>query len=209
MSRAAAASILVPSDPSLLGRLRADSARAAPRPVESLLLLLDGSSSMDGGPWTALRAAVRSLAGASSPSRCHMAVAIWACQADVVLPFTPDMQAVADGMPGRPPGGSTAMREALEMAGGLTWPTSIRRVVLLSDGVPTTGDPVPAARRLGRDGTTIDTVACGPHGDVVLRAVAAAGGGRHVRCSDVSELAGVFRSLETGVRGLLGAARST
>lgn len=203
MTRPATASILRPSDASILDRLRRDSAASPGRPAESLLLLLDGSSSMFGASWHALREAVSALALASSPAHCRLAIAIFAGDADVHLPFTEDMAAVRKALPGRPPGGGTAMRSALEMASGVMWPTSARRIVLLSDGMPTSGDPVPAAKALAAHGVTIDTVACGDADEVVLRAISAAGLGRHVTCRDVATLAGVFRSLETRARALL------
>lgn len=158
---------------------------------------------MHGASWHALREAVSALAAASSPAHCRLAVAIFAEDADVHMPFTEDMAGVRKALPNRPPGGGTAMRQALEMASGVLWPTSARRVVLLSDGMPTSGDPVPAAKALSAQGVTIDTVACGDADEVVLRAISAAGLGRHVTCRDVAHLVGAFRTLETRARALL------
>lgn len=176
----------------------------APAGVESLLLALDGSGSMVGAPWVALRNAVEELARRSSRARCRMGLVVFGAEADLCASFTDDFELVAATMPREAPGGGTGVREALTLAGGLAWPSTTRRVVLLSDGMPTTGDPEAAAEYLAGLGVVIDTVACGPHADVdTLRALATIGHGRFVDCADVGALARTFAALESGVRGLL------
>ena len=160
---------------------------------------------MSGVPWRELRTAVGARVKVSDPSCCRLALVIFGNKADAFHAFSADFASVKGAMPQRCPGGMTAMKTGIEAAEALLWPTQRRRVVLLSDGMPTHGDPLAAARRLGEAGVVIDTVGCGVDVDeVTMRAIAAVGGGKYVPCSQVGELRRVFRALETRARGLLG-----
>ena len=186
-------------------RCQVEGARSGSRRTESLLLLLDGSGSMAGASWNGLREAVQRLAEASDPAVCRMGLAIFhGSSADVYRPFTAHVEGMRDALDVLPPGGGTPMRQGLELAQSLTWPSEFRRGGLLSDGMPTSGDPLPAAKRLATMGVVIDTVGCGHCDEIVLRAIAAVTGGRYVYCAQINELVGTFRSLETRARGLLG-----
>ena len=176
----------------------------ASRSTEALLLVLDGSGSMVGAPWAELHEAVEELARRSSRARCCMGLVVFGGTADLCASFTDDFELVAATLPAGAPGGGTGVREALTLAGSLPWPAGARRVVLMSDGMPTTGDPIPAAAHLAGLGVVIDTVACGMGADEeVLRALAETGHGRFVPCNRVGDLTRVFAALETRVRGLL------
>jgi len=195
---------LVVSDRGLLDRLKnqTEDRRRSFGP-ESLLLLLDGSSSMQGTPWEQVDKAVRVLARASDSALCRLGVAIFSESADVFSSFKSDFRAVAAVIPQYPPGGMTAMRGGLELACKLSWPSPRRRVVLLSDGMPTDGDPSSAARALSEAGIVVDTVGCGDADRRVLANIAEICGGRFVMCDNLSQLPGMFLKLESGVRGLL------
>lgn len=171
---------------------------------ESLLLLLDASGSMGGGTWEILVDAADALARASDPKVCRMAAAIFSNVADVIVSWTSDLHRIATRLEDVEPLGGTGMKEALTLAGTISWPAlDQRRTILFSDGMPTTGDPLPAARALSEMGITIDTVGCGESDEETLRAIAAAGKGRYVYASSVAELVQVFRTLETRARYLL------
>ena len=115
---------LVVSDRGLLDRLKnqTEDRRRSFGP-ESLLLLLDGSSSMRGTPWEQVDKAVHVLARASDSALCRLGVAIFSESADVFSSFKSDFRAVAATIPQYPPGGMTAMRSGLELACKLSWPT--------------------------------------------------------------------------------------
>ena len=195
---------LGPRDPGILEALRAQSARRSAPAHEALLLLLDGSSSMIGASWRDLAAAVEALAQASTAETCLLGLALFSDGADAVCPFQAPPGAIPSRLPTRPPGGGTGMREGLGLALRLPWPEGARRrVILLSDGMPTSGDPLPAARELASAVTVLDTVGCGPADEVTLRALAAAGGGRYVFAPSARDLIRAFLALETRARGLL------
>lgn len=201
-------STLTKSDP--LGALRpsmpagALSALTSAPGLESLLLVLDGSGSMSGDPWEALVQAVGELCRRSSQANCRLGLVIFSDKADLYVPFTEDFERVVSKMPQEAPLGGTAVREALGLACKLEWPCRRRRLVLLSDGMPTTGDPIPAGKVLAESGVVIDTVACGDGADrETLAELARVGGGRFVDCGSVGELVRAFLQLETKVRGLL------
>ena len=202
-------SALVPRDKGVLDTLRAQVAtRFSPR-QEALLLLLDASGAMGGEAWDALVEAVGALATASNPATCRLGAAVFSQAADLIQPFTADLGQVVRSVERYEPGGGTGMKEGLALAEKLQWPENhVRRVVLFSDGMPTTGDPVPTARRLGDVQIVVDTVGCGEGVDEdTLRAIAKAGGGRYVHAASVRDLVGVFLGLTTEARGLLTAGR--
>lgn len=210
----AAASRLTVRDEGILNKIKAqqEEQRATGKvtKVESLLLMLDGSGSMRGHAWRELHGAVRALVEASSPQTSRVGLAIYSDDADVYCGFSSALDAVLDALPMQPPGGLTAMRQGLSMGLGLAWPTEVRRIVLLSDGEPTDGNPVPVAKKLAKLGVVIDTVGCGRaglqgEGKLTLEAIAAVTGGRFVPCGRITELRGAFRALESRARGLLGA----
>jgi len=190
----------------------AGTARPGPevRKREALLLLLDSSGSMGFGDeptaWEELLTAVHALTSVSDPAICSLGAAVFTSEADMVGAFTTDFSRVEAVLEEIEPTGGTGMVEALTLAREIEWPQgTTRRVVLLSDGMPTTGSPLGAARKLGALGVTIDTVGCGPGADEeTLRAIAAAGKGVYVHCGQVTELRAVFKRLETKARGLLG-----
>lgn len=176
----------------------------APAGIESLLLVLDGSGSMSGGPWDSLREAVECLCARSSPAACRLGLVIFSSAADLYAPFTDDFARVSAKMPETCLLGGTAVREALDLALSMDWPGGRCRIVLLSDGMPTTGDPLPAAQMLAGRGIIIDTVACGDGADLdLLRELARVSGGRCVEVVGVAELARTLVLLETVSRGLL------
>jgi len=192
-------------DVSRLERLTGQASRVGTGPVESLLLTLDGSGSMGGQAWRGLRKAVGELVSVSDGGSCRLALAIYSNDADLYRTFTDDLPSVLTALPSRCPGGMTDMKGGLSLAQGIDWPTSRRRVILLSDGMPTTGSPLPVALALGRSGVVIDTVACGEDADEnTLRKIAAAGNGTFVRCENVTQLRKAFRALESRTRALLG-----
>lgn len=184
----------------------------ATRKWEALLLLLDSSGSMStpsrGGStaWRELLRAVHALVQVSDPSVCMLGAAVFAGEADLVGKFSTDYAAMEESLAAVHPIGGTGVVEALTLAREIEWPpNAVRRVVLLSDGMPTTGNPMSAARQLAALDVTIDTVACGSGADdVTLQAIAAAGKGTFVQCDHITELRQVFRMLETKTRGLLG-----
>lgn len=196
-------------DASVLDRLQASRVvpPAAAAGFEALLLALDGSGSMFGESWNALYEAVRALVEVSDPKACWMGLLIFSDAADIVCPITDDLQRIATRMPLRPPGGGTGMKQALKLAMQEDWPpgATVRRVILLSDGMPTLGDPVPMASDLGSSGVVIDTVGCGDADERVLSRIAIAGRGKYVHCSRVRELRVAFKALESKARGLLAA----
>ena len=187
----------------LLEALKAPAAKPTPG-RESLLLLLDASGSMGGGTWEILVDAVDALARASDPKLCRMAAAVFSSAADVIVPWTDDLHRIAARLEDIEPVGGTGVKEALILASTLPWPPGDRRrIILFSDGMPTTGDPLPVVKPLVDMSITIDTVGCGVSDEETLLAIASAGRGRYVYATSVAELMRVFRTLETRARYLL------
>lgn len=194
----------------LLERLQQQSLQATPILGEALLLLLDGSTSMataSGGTtaWQELRRAVQVLVSASDPALCRIGLVTFASTADLLVPFTEDLFRVSMALVDSPPGGATKMKDGLILAQDLSWPAAkVRRLVLLSDGMATSGDPVPTAQILGKLGIVLDTVGCGGGVDEeTLKSIAMVGGGRYTHCSEIQYLTTTFLALETRARGLL------
>jgi hypothetical protein len=106
------------------------------------------------------------------------------------------------------PNGATAMHEGMSLAiDQLSSAGGMKRVVLLTDGVPTTSGRqavLSLARKAASLGIVIDTVGVGSPFDFMgydeglLRRIAAITGGTFRRVIDIQQLAGQFRELAEG-----------
>ena len=100
--------------------------------------------------------------------------------------------------------GSTAMYEGLSMSMDVLPPSGVKRIVLLTDGVPTTTGRlsiISLAKRAASKQIVIDTVGVGSPFDLMgydeqlLRRIAAITGGTFRRVLDIQELTGQFVEL--------------
>jgi Mg-chelatase subunit ChlD len=106
------------------------------------------------------------------------------------------------------PGGATAMYEGLRMSiDNLAQVGGARRIVLLTDGVPTTtgkGQIIGLAREAAEKSIVIDTVGVGSpfdfmgYDEQLLRRIAEITGGTFRRVVDIQQLTGQFRELAEG-----------
>jgi Mg-chelatase subunit ChlD len=106
------------------------------------------------------------------------------------------------------PSGSTALFEGMKMAiDNLTSEGGAKRIVLLTDGVPTTtgrGPVIDLAKQAASRHIVIDTVGVGSpfdfmsYDEPLLRRIAAITGGTFRRVLDIQQLTGQFRELALG-----------
>lgn len=103
--------------------------------------------------------------------------------------------------------GSTAMYEGMSMAMDVLPPGGLKRIVLLTDGVPTTTGRlsiISLAKRAASESIVIDTVGVGSpfdfmgYDEQLLRRIAAITGGTFRRVLDIQELTGQFIELAQG-----------
>jgi hypothetical protein len=103
--------------------------------------------------------------------------------------------------------GSTAMYEGMSMAMDVLPPGGLKRIVLLTDGVPTTTGRlsiISLAKRAASKSIVIDTVGVGSpfdfmgYDEQLLRRIAAITGGTFRRVLDIQELTGQFIELAQG-----------
>jgi len=108
--------------------------------------------------------------------------------------------------------GRTAMlsglSEAYNVLAAVGGKYKVRRIILLSDGMPTDAEDhevIARAESIGRHGIIIDTVAFGEDADRdLMKAIARAARGIMCEADDVAKLIKVFKALEATKRGLLG-----
>jgi uncharacterized protein YegL len=100
--------------------------------------------------------------------------------------------------------GATAMYEGMSLAMDIMPPSGVKRIVLLTDGVPTTTSKlsiISLAKRAAQQRIVIDTVGVGSpfdfmgYDEPLLRRIAAITGGTFRRVLDIQELTNQFREL--------------
>jgi hypothetical protein len=161
-----AAAIATSALPSAL--VRSDAPRGGP----DVAIVLDVSMSMlaaDVAPdrLTVARRAVIDLLRNTMPARA--AVVVFAGDARVICPLTPDLDAVRDAVNGAAPveaaAGGSDVTTAIERAGELFQPRSSHaQIVVVTDGEPGPGDerqPEPLARALAARGIALAVIGVG------------------------------------------------
>jgi Ca-activated chloride channel family protein len=197
---------------------------AVPKEQASLVLVTDVSRSMlaedvDPSRLEAARAAAQRFLE-EVPDQARVGAVAFSTDPHTVEPPTDDHGEIADLIDSLSADGGTAAGDALATALGLVdGPAEDRppaAILLLSDGETTTGrDPIPVARRAGRMGIPIHTVALGtrtatittPDGALIpvppdpeaMRRIAELSGGRAFEVDDADELGGLYEDLGSRV----------
>jgi Ca-activated chloride channel homolog len=154
------------------------------------------------------------------PEEARVGAVAFSTDPHTIEPPTDDHAKIEDLVDALSADGGTAAGDALAVAVGLVdGPAEDRppaAILLLSDGETTTGrDPIPVARRAGRLGIPIHTVALGtgtatittPDGTLIpvppdpeaMRRIAEVSGGRAFQVDDADELGGLYEDLGSRV----------
>ncbi len=199
----------------IVARLRIDarSTTTMPRPPVHLGLVVDTSGSMEGRPIEDARAATALLLGALEPGD-HISVVAFGSTTEVLLPSTEfetgrldELRAKVSAMRAQ---GTTdlagGLRAGIEEVARVEDASALRRIVLLSDGVPNESAAVEAlAQYAGQRGIAITTLGLGlDYDETLLGAVAMRSGGRFHFVEDSSAVATLFRDEVLRMRRVLG-----
>lgn len=197
---------------------------AVPKEQASIVLVTDVSRSMladdvDPSRMEAARAAAQRFLE-EVPEEARVGAVAFSTDPHTVEPPTDDRGEIESLIDSLSADGGTAAGDALQAALGLVdGPAEDRppaAILLLSDGETTTGrDPIPVARRAGRMGIPIHTVALGtrmatittPDGTLIpvppdpeaMRRIAELSGGRAFEVDDADELGGLYEDLGSRV----------
>jgi Ca-activated chloride channel family protein len=197
---------------------------AVPREQASIVLVTDVSRSMladdvDPSRLEAARAAALRFLE-EVPEEARVGAVAFSTDPHTIEPPTDDRDDIQGLVESLSADGGTAAGDALAAALGLVdGPAEDRppaAILLLSDGETTTGrDPLPVARRAGRMGIPIHTVALGtrtatittPDGSLIpvppdpeaMRRIAELSGGRAFEVDDADELSGLYEDLGSRV----------
>jgi Ca-activated chloride channel homolog len=197
---------------------------AVPKEQASIVLVTDVSRSMlaedvDPSRLEAARSAAQRFLE-EVPEEARVGAVAFSTDPHTIEPPTDDHGTIEDLVDALSADGGTAAGDALAVAVGLVdGPAEDRppaAILLLSDGETTTGrDPIPVARRAGRLGIPIHTVALGtrtatittPDGTLIpvppdpeaMRRIAEVSGGRAFQVDDADELGGLYEDLGSRV----------
>jgi Ca-activated chloride channel homolog len=197
---------------------------AVPKEQASIVLVTDVSRSMlaedvDPNRLEAARSAAQRFLE-EVPEEARVGAVAFSTDPHTIEPPTDDHGRIEDLVDALSADGGTAAGDALAVALGLVdGPAEDRppaAILLLSDGETTTGrDPLPVARRAGRRGIPIHTVALGtrtatittPDGTLIpvppdpeaMRRIAKLSGGRAFQVADSDELGGLYEDLGSRV----------
>jgi Ca-activated chloride channel homolog len=197
---------------------------AVPKEQASIVLVTDVSRSMlaedvDPSRLEAARSAAQRFLE-EVPEEARVGAVAFSTDPHTIEPPSDDRGKIEDLIDALSADGGTAAGDALAVAVGLVdGPAEDRppaAILLLSDGETTTGrDPLPVARRAGRLGIPIHTVALGtrtatittPDGTLIpvppdpeaMRRIAEVSGGRAFAVDDADELGGLYEDLGSRV----------
>jgi Ca-activated chloride channel family protein len=197
---------------------------AVPKEQASIVLVTDVSRSMlaedvDPSRLEAARSAAQRFLE-EVPEEARVGAVAFSTDPHTIEPPSDDRGKIEDLVDALSADGGTAAGDALAVAVGLVdGPEEDRppaAILLLSDGETTTGrDPLPVARRAGRLGIPIHTVALGtrtatittPDGTLIpvppdpeaMRRIAKLSGGRDFQVDDADELGGLYEDLGSRV----------
>jgi Ca-activated chloride channel homolog len=197
---------------------------AVPKEQASIVLVMDVSRSMlaedvDPSRLEAARSAAQRFLE-EVPEEARVGAVAFSTDPHTIEPPSDDREEIEDLIDALSADGGTAAGDALAVAVGLVdGPAEDRppaAILLLSDGETTTGrDPVPVARRAGRLGIPVNTVALGtrtatittPDGTLIpvppdpeaMRRIAEVSGGRAFEVDDADELGGLYEDLGSRV----------
>jgi Ca-activated chloride channel family protein len=197
---------------------------AVPKEQASIVLVMDVSRSMlaedvDPNRLEAARSAAQRFLE-EVPEEARVGAVAFSTDPHTIEPPSDDRGRVEDLVDALSADGGTAAGDALAVAVGLLdGPAEDRppaAILLLSDGETTTGrDPLPVARRAGRLGIPVHTVALGtrtatittPDGTLIpvppdpeaMRRIAKLSGGRAFQVDDADELGGLYEDLGSRV----------
>lgn len=181
-------------------------ALAEERTAANVVLLVDTSGSMQGGPLDDARAAVKRFAAALGPD-ARVAVVAFSDAPRLVAAYTSDRAVLSRGMEGLTASGETALYDALVMGARLA-PKALpgtRSIVLLSDGGDTVSDAgfdaaVSAVRGAG---TPVYVVALRSeeYNPKALSTIAEISGGSLVAASGSDKLSGLFEGIAKEIGG--------
>lgn len=169
------------------------------------------SSDVEPTRWDAAKAAAHTFID-KMPTGTQIGIVAFSGGASLVQPLTADRDQARAGVERIPePNGSTAIGDALAIAGQVLPVLGHRIIVLLTDGVNNRGaDPQAVAQELKARGITVYTVGVGTHGsgqfipgttqeadldEGALNAIAQATGGRYARATNAAELQSAFSNL--------------
>lgn len=197
---------------------------AVPKEQASIVLVTDVSRSMlaedvDPSRLEAARSAAQRFLE-EVPEEARVGAVAFSTDPHTIEPPSDDRGKIEDLIDALSADGGTAAGDALAVAVGLVdGPAEDRppaAILLLSDGETTTGrDPIPVARRAGRLGIPVHTVALGtrtatittPDGSLIpvppdpeaMRRIAEVSGGRAFEVDDADELGGLYEDLGSRV----------
>jgi Ca-activated chloride channel homolog len=197
---------------------------AVPKEQASIVLVMDVSRSMlaedvDPSRLEAARSAAQRFLE-EVPEEARVGAVAFSTDPHTIEPPSDDHSKIEDLVDAMSADGGTAAGDALAVAVGLVdGPAEDRpptAILLLSDGETTTGrDPIPVARRAGRLGIPVHTVALGtrtatittPDGTLIpvppdpeaMRRIAEVSGGRAFEVVDADELGGLYEDLGSRV----------
>lgn len=181
-----------------------DVASSAGIPSLTLLMIVDKSGSMGGytaGGETKLDLVKSAALSAVELLNPFYRAGVLAFDADAewAVPITTagDRARIVDGLAGLTPGGGTNLFGAMQAAYEAVRPSesSVRHLLILSDGLTEEGDFQELTGRMAAEGITVSTVAVGADADRELMAdLAGRGGGRHYYTDDIQDVPRIFAS---------------
>ncbi len=184
-------------------RLRVEDLRVRDREEElglDIIYVIDTSGSMAGDRIDAAKRAAIALAHKGIKSGDRVGIVGFDSRAEVVAPLSADLESVITSVMALKPGGSTDIGEAIRTAVE-EFKTHGRRdrdwhVILLTDGVPTKGEPTPEDKAYSEtmaavnEGVTISTIGIRlpEEGIRVIEQIAGMAGGRSYHVTDPEDL---------------------
>ena len=195
----------------LVGLALAGPRASLPVPVRdgAVALCIDTAGSMSAADVFPTRAQAAQTAARTFidalPAGTQVAILAFASSAAIVFPAGDDRAAASDALTQLPaPNGGTAIGDCLVLAARALPPVHRRAIVLVTDGVNTSGnDPIEAARRISAAHIAIYTIGIGTahSGQLIpgtseeadldedtLRTIADLGGGAYARAGDAAAL---------------------
>lgn len=188
-------------------------ARARVAEDHDVVLAVDHSSSMGGGPGSPLREALRAAENFIQrlPGNVHIGLVAFDHAARVVCPLTGDRGRALRAAAGIGAGGGTAIDAALgrsREALSAGRPNVRKTLVLLSDGGSDYGAAVAAAAPMRDSNPPTDVIAVGfgPHVNEALMRGVSTGGDKYLHVDKPEDLYGLFGFLASAVSGQQAAA---
>lgn len=178
-----------------------------------VILTLDHSSSMGGGPGSPLREAIRAAENFIHrlPDNIHIGIVSFDHEARVLCPLTNDHRRVLRSIAGINSGGGTSIHDALQcsLEAVKVGRADVRKtIILLSDGGSDRNLGLAAANHVYEDAANISVICIGfgAHVDEELLRGIARDDGKYIRVDDQADLDPLFRFLAGVISGQMAVA---